>query len=172
MKFKIFWACLGISAGILAGGVFAAQYKNYSAAIIAFFSSICASYLLYIHISYHKRSFHSWPQQKVTAIIVINWILAALGLIGMTVCLIIAGVKGQTLTHKGLQGNNFWIVAVWCWMTFKWTMMSAIYTRKYANKVWPQIFSSNSENSLSSTYGSLDGDGVQKPTIISPSQIV
>lgn len=27
MKFKIIWACLGISAGILAGGTFAAEYK-------------------------------------------------------------------------------------------------------------------------------------------------
>uniref|UniRef100_A0A1I7RUH4 Ammonium_transp domain-containing protein n=1 Tax=Bursaphelenchus xylophilus TaxID=6326 RepID=A0A1I7RUH4_BURXY len=59
-------------------------------------------------------------------------ILCVLALCGMIASLVIAGVKGQTIDHEGLQGENLWITAVWFWMTFKWTMMSAIYTRKYA----------------------------------------
>uniref|UniRef100_A0AC34F5Y9 Uncharacterized protein n=1 Tax=Panagrolaimus sp. ES5 TaxID=591445 RepID=A0AC34F5Y9_9BILA len=142
MKFKIIWACLGISAGILAGGTFAAEYKNYVAASIAFFSSICAGYLLYIHISYHKRHFHSWPQQNITAIIIINWILAALGLIGMVISLVIAGLKHQTLTHDGLMNTN-------------------------CSNEYP----SSSNESITKSYGSVEGN-IKNNNKLSPTQIV
>ena len=72
MKFKIAWAIIGISAGIMAGAVFAGQYQNYAATAIAFFSSICAGFLLYLHIAYMKKWFHQWSHQKVTAVIVIS----------------------------------------------------------------------------------------------------
>uniref|UniRef100_A0AC34R4C6 Heme transporter hrg1-A n=1 Tax=Panagrolaimus sp. JU765 TaxID=591449 RepID=A0AC34R4C6_9BILA len=146
MKIKIIWAIIGISAGIMAGGVFAAQYQNYTAALIAFFSSVCATFLLYLHISYLKKWFHEWSPQKISYVVAINWILAALGLAGMTVCLVVAGLRHQTLTHEGLKGLNLWICAVWCWMTFKWTMMSAIYCRRYGHKVQNQSLESISHD--------------------------
>lgn len=72
MKLKIGWAILGITAGIMAGGVFIAQYKNYSAGLMAFFSSLCATELLYLHIAYSKKWFHQWTPSKISAFIVIS----------------------------------------------------------------------------------------------------
>ncbi|KAE9553301.1 hypothetical protein FO519_003467 [Halicephalobus sp. NKZ332] len=131
----------------MAGAVFAAQYGNYVAAILAFFSSVCAGFLLYLHISYYKKWFHEWSPQKITVVIVVNWILCALGITGMVICLVVAGIRHQSLSKEDLKGTNLWICAVWCWMTFKWTMMSAIYTRKYGKEVWPSIFRTESRES-------------------------
>lgn len=60
------------------------------------------------------------------------WIAA---LAGMVVCLVIAGVKGQNLTKEDLMHENLWITAVWCWMTFKWSMMIWWYSRIYSREV-------------------------------------
>lgn len=93
----------------------------------------------------------------------------------MVISLVIAGLKHQTLTHDGLMNTNWWIVAVWCWMTFKWTMMSAIYTRKYAKKVWPTSSSneypSSSNESITKSYGSVEGN-IKNNNKLSPTQIV
>ncbi|TKR62831.1 hypothetical protein L596_026742 [Steinernema carpocapsae] len=135
MKIRIAWSILGISAGIMAGAVFAYRYHNISTTCMAFFSSLCATFLTYLHFAYHRGWATNWTPSKFKSIVVINATLCILALCGMIICLVIAGIKHQTLTNKGLQGENLWMTAVWCWMTFKWTMMSAVYGRKYASNV-------------------------------------
>uniref|UniRef100_A0A914VB01 Uncharacterized protein n=1 Tax=Plectus sambesii TaxID=2011161 RepID=A0A914VB01_9BILA len=135
IRVRIIWAIIGISAGIMAGAVFGVQYHNYSATTLAFISSIFATLLMLLHIWYSKGKLSYWSKAKfsfVTISCLLVWIAA---LVGMVVCLVVAGVKGQNLTHEGLQHENFWITAVWCWMTFKWSMMIWWYSRIYSRDV-------------------------------------
>ncbi|KAK0426631.1 hypothetical protein QR680_009816 [Steinernema hermaphroditum] len=148
MKIRIAWAILGISAGIMAGSVFAARYHNWSTTAMAFFSSVCATYLTYLHFAYHRGWASNWMPSKFRAIVVINTTLCILAFCGMVACLIIAGVRHQTITAEGLQGENLWMTAVWCWMTFKWTMMSAVYARKYASNVMTPLIDPSQSRTL------------------------
>uniref|UniRef100_A0A0N5BLZ2 Heme transporter hrg-1 n=1 Tax=Strongyloides papillosus TaxID=174720 RepID=A0A0N5BLZ2_STREA len=135
MKIRLIWAALGISAGLMAGPIFEVRFQNHAVLVIALLSSVAASLLFYIHLSYHKRNIWNWNFKTIKFIIYSNTILCILSLLGCVSCLIIAGVNGETVTSEGLKGNNRWMMAVWLWMTFKWTMMIAIYTRKYFKKV-------------------------------------
>jgi len=132
MKIKIIWAILGVIAGLTASPTFFHMYQNYLAASLAVFSSFCAGYLVYTHWAYHKKWIIDWSTTRVKAVIAINAIICILGYSGMIVCLVVAGIRHQGILDKG---NNLWIAAVWCWMTGKWTMMSAIYTRRYVQNV-------------------------------------
>ncbi|KAI6221928.1 Heme transporter HRG family-containing protein [Aphelenchoides fujianensis] len=140
MKLKIGWAILGITAGPMAAGVFWAQWHNYPTALLALFSAFCAAYLLYTHIAFHKKWIVDWSPARIQAAIVINTALCVLAFIGFVVCLVVAGIRHTNVVAKG---ENLWLAAVWCWMTFKWTMMSALYTRRYVQSVrHPLLFTS------------------------------
>lgn len=70
-------------------------------------------------------------------------IMCAAALTGMVGCLIAAGVKGQSISGDDLKGENLWMTAVWCWMTSKWTMMMAIYGRRYGRQYMTPLSKSN-----------------------------
>jgi len=132
---RIAWAIIGISAGIMAGLVFAVQYHNISTTTLAFISSIFATLLTLFHFWYKKGKLAYWSKSKFAVVgytCLLVWIAA---LAGMVVCMVVAGVKGQNITHEGLQGENLWMTAVWCWMTFKWSMMIWWYSRIYSKDV-------------------------------------
>uniref|UniRef100_A0A914RSS5 Helicase ATP-binding domain-containing protein n=1 Tax=Parascaris equorum TaxID=6256 RepID=A0A914RSS5_PAREQ len=61
----------------------------------------------------------------------VTWCVLALA--GMVICLTLAGVWRQSITHEGLMHENLWMTAVWCWMNSKWSMMSALYIRRYSS---------------------------------------
>uniref|UniRef100_A0A0K0EHS5 Heme transporter hrg-1 n=1 Tax=Strongyloides stercoralis TaxID=6248 RepID=A0A0K0EHS5_STRER len=135
MKIRLIWAVIGISAGLMAGPIFEVRYHNHAVLIIALASSIAASFLFYIHLSYHKRNIWNWNSKSIQLIIYLNTVLCVLFLLSCITCLVIASINKETLTTDGLKGNNRWMMAVWFWMNFKWTMMIAIYTRKYSQKI-------------------------------------
>ncbi|KAK5977526.1 hypothetical protein GCK32_013135 [Trichostrongylus colubriformis] len=131
MKVRIAIAIIGISAGIMAGLCFAVQYRNWSATIMAFISSVFASILLYLHLAYKKGWMVDWPHARFVCYTWAGWVCFAIGVIGMTACLVNAGVKHQTLTDQGLKGENFWITSVWFFMMAKWSSMIAVFSRRY-----------------------------------------
>ncbi|GMR32549.1 hypothetical protein PMAYCL1PPCAC_02744, partial [Pristionchus mayeri] len=133
IKTKIFFAILGISAGLMAGSWFAIGYHNISTAIMAFTSAFFASLSLYMHWAYKKNWMVSWSESSFNAIFYINVILFIFSSAGMVVCMVIAGINHQGLTHDELMGENLWMTAVWCFMTAKWTGMSAYYARSYSS---------------------------------------
>lgn len=131
IKVNIAIAILGISAGVMAGLCFAIQYQNWSATIMAFISGLAATILLHLHLAYLKGWMIDWPQARFTCLIWAGWVFFFIGAIGMTACLIDAGVRHQTLTDEGLKGENFWITAVWFFMMAKWTSLIALFARRY-----------------------------------------
>ncbi|WKY15584.1 hypothetical protein Q1695_000788 [Nippostrongylus brasiliensis] len=131
IKVNIAIAILGISAGVMAGLCFAIQYQNWSATIMAFISGIAAAVLLHLHLAYLKGWMVDWPNARFVCLIWAGWVFFIIGLIGLTACLIDAGVRHQTLTEQGLKGENLWITAVWFFMMAKWTSLIALFARRY-----------------------------------------
>lgn len=135
IKVSIAIAILGISAGLLAGLCFAVQYQNWPATTMAFISAVAACALFYVHLAHYKRWNLDWSHSRFICFVWAGWTLFAIGMTGMTACLINAGVRHQTLTEEGLKGANLWITAVWFFMLAKWTSLIAVYARRYRDAI-------------------------------------
>ncbi|KHJ98780.1 hypothetical protein OESDEN_01245 [Oesophagostomum dentatum] len=126
-------AIFGMIAGYSAALCFLLQYHNLSATTMAFISGTSATILLYLHVAHKKGWMLVWPRARFSCYIWAGWVVFVIAVIGMTACLVYAGVHHQTLTTEGLQGENFWITSVWFFMLSKWTAMIAVFARRYMN---------------------------------------
>uniref|UniRef100_A0A915AJ79 Heme transporter hrg-1 n=1 Tax=Parascaris univalens TaxID=6257 RepID=A0A915AJ79_PARUN len=133
MKIHIIWAVVGISAGITAAAVFGIEYHNWSTTTLALLSSVAATCLLCVHLRYRKGYFDYCSRRIIVLSFVASVTWCVLALAGMVICLTLAGVWRQSITHEGLMHENLWMTAVWCWMNSKWSMMSALYIRRYSS---------------------------------------
>ncbi|GMT33455.1 hypothetical protein PFISCL1PPCAC_24752, partial [Pristionchus fissidentatus] len=135
LKVKIAFTILGISAGVMAGSWFAIGFHNISTSIMAFASAFFAALSLYMHWAYKKNWMIEWTDRRFKTIFYINVILFIFASAGMVVCMVIAGINHQGITYDELMGENLWMTSVWCFMTAKWTGMSAFYARSYNREV-------------------------------------
>ncbi|CAB3410235.1 unnamed protein product [Caenorhabditis bovis] len=131
LKVQIWIAWLGVSAGIMAGTVFAIQFQNWPAVFMAYVSSAVATMVLHLHMAYKKTQMAGWSMTKLKCISTVGATLSIISFIAMIYCLVTAGVEGQTITPEGLKGPNLWITAVWFFMTFKWSMFMWKFSWKY-----------------------------------------
>ncbi|KAK6113100.1 Uncharacterized protein BM_BM5182 [Brugia malayi] len=138
MKVRLFWPLLGIISGIMAGLCFPIIYQNWSATVMAFISSIIAVNLFIIHRKHIKGTMSLLSKAKIKFIFAIHCILCILCLGGTIVCITLAIIWHQNLTHKGLMNENLWITAVWFFMTFKWSMLSAWYIYHYSSQEYTE----------------------------------
>uniref|UniRef100_A0AC35TNP3 Heme transporter hrg-1 n=1 Tax=Rhabditophanes sp. KR3021 TaxID=114890 RepID=A0AC35TNP3_9BILA len=132
MKVRIGYAILTLIGGLMASVVFEMDYKNHLVFVLAMFAAASAAFLLFVHISYHKKKLFEWSPRSVKQIVYIASILCAICTIGFIGSLFAAYFLGQNLTRPSLMGNNFWMGAVWFWMSLKMNLMIAIYTNRYA----------------------------------------
>lgn len=72
--------------------------------------------------------------------IIADCILSVLCFVGVIVCLTLAAIWHQGLSHKDLKKENLWITAVWFFMTFKWFIFSVWYIHHYTSRVIILIF--------------------------------
>ncbi|KAF8384042.1 hrg-1 [Pristionchus pacificus] len=141
-KVKMIIAAIGISAGLMAGTWFAIGYHNISTTIMAYASAFFASLSFYMHWAYKKNWMTTWKDSSLKTIFYITVILCIFSTVGMVVCMIVAGINHQGLTHDELMGENLWMTAVWCFMTAKWTGMTAYYARFYSREVMAPLMHS------------------------------
>ena len=64
VKVQLWIAGLGIFAGLSAAVVFAAQYQNWSATILAIVSGVFAIWLFHLHLAYKNNKILTWSQSK------------------------------------------------------------------------------------------------------------
>uniref|UniRef100_A0A8R1E1B1 Heme transporter hrg-1 n=2 Tax=Caenorhabditis japonica TaxID=281687 RepID=A0A8R1E1B1_CAEJA len=131
LKVQIWIAWLGISAGIMAGTVFAIQYQNWIAVTMCFISSAFATLVLHLHMAYKKTQMAGWTSTKLKCIATVGATVSVITLIAMVYCLVVAGIEHQTIDREGLKGANLWIAAVWFFMTSKWSALTWRFARKY-----------------------------------------
>lgn len=72
IRVRIVWAIIGISAGLMAGLVFAGHYQNWSAVTMAFISSGFAALVVLLHVWYSKGRLAYWSKLRFNVIIYIS----------------------------------------------------------------------------------------------------
>uniref|UniRef100_A0A1I7UQ91 Heme transporter hrg-1 n=1 Tax=Caenorhabditis tropicalis TaxID=1561998 RepID=A0A1I7UQ91_9PELO len=131
LKVQIWIAWLGVSAGVMAGTVFAIQYQNWIAVTMCFISSAFATVVLHLHMAFKKTQMAGWSSTRLRCLSAVGATVALLSFIAMIYCLVVAGLEHQTIDRQGLMGANLWIAAVWFFMTSKWSALTWRFARKY-----------------------------------------
>lgn len=133
IKIRIALAVIGVIIGVSVCVVFALKFKNLSAAIWAIISGITAAIVLFVHIQYVREYWRTY-HKALQYLMLLGCFLMMASICGFTTYLTLALVEKRKFS---VYGTNYFIVIVWCFMTFKWSLGLFYYSRSYRNIFCP-----------------------------------
>ncbi|CAI5449385.1 unnamed protein product [Caenorhabditis angaria] len=147
---RIGWTIFGILFGISAFLTYSIKFQNWSSTATCFIATLFACQTLYLYWGMKKGTIINWPEWVFHAMVWPNIIIGALGLIGMIVCFVIAGINKQgAASMQDMYGENLWFTGSWSFVITKWTWQNAYFSRnhlKMLNAPQPEIESIGDAN--------------------------
>ncbi|XP_064643963.1 heme transporter hrg1-A-like isoform X1 [Lineus longissimus] len=126
---RIALAIIGEIVGVAGGVAFILKFVNYDAGAWALVSAVFAGVTLYVHIQYMREFWKTWVYRLRYLMLTGCFVMTA-GLCGFVAYLTLAIYQGHEFS---VYGQNYYIVIVWCFMTFKWGAALFYYSRSYRN---------------------------------------
>ncbi|XP_031572677.1 heme transporter hrg1-A-like [Actinia tenebrosa] len=126
---KVVFAILGALAGICACFLFAKKYHNVHAAVWAGVSAVFALFFLHIVFSVLRDIQRKIPPSRFIIYKVVGAIGTIMGLSVFIAYLVIGATKKESVDPYGS-----YVVVVWGFMTFKWSLFSMLSARSYYKK--------------------------------------
>lgn len=124
---KMTLAIIGAIVGICGCAVFAGKYHNYNAAVWAAVSAKFALFFLLIVFFAHRDVERKIMPVRFKLCIVISGIGMVMGLSVFIAYLVV----GATSNERGVDVHGSYVVVVWGYMMFKWSLSSFVSSRSY-----------------------------------------
>ncbi|XP_064643965.1 heme transporter hrg1-A-like isoform X2 [Lineus longissimus] len=129
VKVRVALAVTGVLVGIAVFPAFGVKFHNWDAAAWGLVSAVFAGVTLYVHIQYMREFWKTWVYRLRYLMLTGCFVMTA-GLCGFVAYLTLAIYQGHEFS---VYGQNYYIVIVWCFMTFKWGAALFYYSRSYRN---------------------------------------
>lgn len=129
LNFRLGYAIYGVISGLMVFFTFGFKFHNWHAAIWGLVSGIYAGVSLIIEIGYRKTKWKEYSSLLIV-FVCISFPGIFAGLIAFPMYLAFAIIESQGVTA---ENRSFYVVCVWCALTFKNALMVVLTSRSYYN---------------------------------------